>query len=125
MRQAADMRVQTFVFLERLNRNAPPNTRADDLSRQNPGLRADHGAALHAYVIAKADLPADDAVIFDRDAAADAGLRGDDDPLADVAVVTHVDHIVDLGAASDARATKRRAIYTSVHPQFNVVFDYD
>ncbi len=35
LRQATDMRIQTFVFVERLNRNAPPDAGPHNLPRQH------------------------------------------------------------------------------------------
>ena len=65
-------------------------------------------------MIAKANLTANDAIIFDGYAAADAGLRGDDHALADVTVVPNVDQVVNLGSPPDACAAKSGAIDTSV-----------
>src|SRR5205085_2402484 len=47
-RHAADVSVEFFVFIEGLNRDAPPHTGADNLPRQNARLRSDDRAALHA-----------------------------------------------------------------------------
>src|SRR5882724_5959849 len=118
------MSIQAFIFIQRLDRNAPPNPGPDDLPRQNARLRADYRSTQHAYVIAKADLSADDAIIFNGNAAADAGLGRDHDAFTDVAVVSDVDHVVDLRPTPDTRATQRRAIYAGVCSQFDVVFDY-
>src|SRR5438105_4551193 len=98
------MRVQSFVFIQRLNGNAPPNAGTDNLPRQDAGLRSNYGAALHADVIAKADLTANHAIVFYSDAAADTRLRGDHDVLADVTVVTDMDHVVQLCSFSNPRA---------------------
>ena len=61
---------------------------------------------------------------LDHDAAADSRLRGDNDALADVTVMTNVDHVVELRATSDARASERRAIDAGVSADFDVVFDH-
>ncbi len=74
-------------------------------------------------MIAEADLTADDAVIFNSDAATDAGLGSDHYPFPYVTVVSDMNHVVDLRAAANARPAKSCAIYTSVRPQFDVVFD--
>ena len=76
-------------------------------------------------MIAKADLAANHAIVFNRYAAADAGLRGNDHALADVAVVAHVDHVVELRSASNSCLSQRRAIDASMRAEFNVVFYYD
>src|SRR5712691_5868164 len=109
MRQANYVRIQTLVFIQRLNGDSPPNSRTYDFAWKYAGLRSNHGAALHANVIAKADLSANHAIVFDRHAAADTGLRRDHNPLANVAVVADVDHVVDLSASANARAAQRRA----------------
>ena len=122
--QTTNVRIQALVLVERLNRNSPPHTGANNFARQYARLRADNRAALHANVVAKTNLSADNAVIFDRDAAADAGLSGDHYAFADIAVVSDVDHVVELGAAADSRAAQSRAIDAGVRAQLYVVFDY-
>src|SRR5206468_12138347 len=102
MRQAANVRIQTFVFVQWLNRNPPPNTGTHDLAGEYSRLRANHRAALHPNMIAKAHLSANNAIIFDRHAAADARWCGNDYALTNVAVVTDMDHIVELCAFADA-----------------------
>src|SRR5882724_7969761 len=104
MWKAADMSIQPFVFVERLNRYSPPHTRTDNLPRQNASFRSNHRAPLDKNVIAKTNLAANDAVIFNGDATADPGLRGNHDSLADVAVVSHMDHVIELGPFSNPRA---------------------
>ena len=44
--------------------------------------------------VPNADLAADDRVITDHHAAGEAGLRGYHDMIADLAVVSHVHHVV-------------------------------
>src|SRR6266567_2006479 len=117
------MRVQAFVFIERLNRNSPPYAGTNNLPRQNARLRADHRATLHTDVIAEADLPANHAIIFNRHAAADAGLCCNHHPLANVAVMTYMNQVVDLRAFADSRATQSRAIDAGVRAQLNIVFN--
>src|SRR5205085_9670378 len=104
MWQAADVSIQSFVLVERLNRYSPPHPRTDNLTGKNACFRSNHRSALHENVIAKSNLAADDAIIFDGDAAADPGLRGNHDALTDIAVVSNMDQIVELGSLSDARA---------------------
>src|SRR5438874_2624618 len=117
------MRVQTFVFIERLNRDPPPHAGTNNLSRQNARLRANHGAALHTDVIAETHLAANYAIIFNCHSAADAGLRGNHNSLANVAVMTDVDQVVDLRAPADPRAAQSRAIDAGVHAQLNIIFN--
>ena len=76
-------------------------------------------------MIAETHLAADDAIIFDRDAAADPGLRGNHHACADIAVVSDMDHIVQLGSFSNPSATERAAIDSRVGAQLDVVFDDD
>src|SRR5438270_1883873 len=103
-RHAANVSVQPFVFIKRLNRDAPPHTGADNLPRQNARLRSDDRAALHANMITESDLPANHAIVFDCDAATDSRLRGDDDALADIAVVPDVNHVIELCSTAYSRA---------------------
>src|SRR6266568_7080247 len=119
------MRVQAFVFIERLNRNSPPYAGTNNLPRQNARLRADHRATLHTDVIAEPDLPANHAIIFNRHAAADAGLCCNHHPLSNVAVMTDVDHIIQFCSFANACAPQRPAIDARVRAQFDVVFDND
>ena len=65
MWQAADVSIQSFVLVERLNRYSPPHPRTDNLPWQNACLRSNYRSALHENVIAKSNLAADDAIIFD------------------------------------------------------------
>src|SRR5438477_10724938 len=119
------MRVQAFVIIERLNRNSPPHAGTNNLPRQNARLRAYHRATLHTDVIAEPDLPANHAIIFNRHAAADAGLRSNHNSLAKVAVMTDVDQVVDLRAPADPRAAQSRAIDAGVRAQLNIIFNDD
>src|SRR5437588_5756423 len=119
------MRVQAFVIIERLNRNSPPHAGTDNLPRQNARLRAYHRAALHADVVAESDLTANHAVIFNRHAAADSGLRRDHHPLSNVAVMTDMNHIIEFRAASDSRSSQRAPIDAGVRAQLNIIFNDD
>src|ERR1700736_130027 len=76
-------------------------------------------------MIAETDLTPDYAVVFNSDAAADAGLCGNHDSFANVAVVAHMDHVVELCAATDPRAPQGCAIDTSIRAQLDLVFDED
>src|SRR4051812_11262063 len=99
------MSIQSFVLIEWLNRNSPPHSRSHNFPGEDACFRSNHGAAQHANMIAEAHLSADHAIIFDGDAAADAGLRRDHHALANIAVVTDVDHVIELRALADARTT--------------------
>src|ERR1039457_4744971 len=75
---------------------------AQDFLGQDSTLAADHGSGFDAGVIADADLASHDDVVFDGDAAREAGLGGDDYVLSDLAVVANVDEVVDLRALADS-----------------------
>lgn len=75
-------------------------------------------------MIANADLPTHDHVVFDGNAAGKAGLRGDHDVFADLDVVANVHQVVNLRAAADARLIQRTAIDGRVGADFDIVFDY-
>src|SRR5205085_11994394 len=70
-------------------------------------------------------LPADDAVIFDGDAAADPGLRGNHHALSDVAVMSYMDHVVELRSLTNSRTAECAPIDGRVRAQLDVVFDHD
>ena len=55
--QTFDVRVLTFVFVERLDGRAPPDAAPNDFAGQNSGLRTDHRARFDGRVIAETDLP--------------------------------------------------------------------
>ena len=57
------------------------------------------------------------------DAAGEAGLRGDDDVLADLHVVADVDEVIDFCAAADAGFVERAAVDGRVGSDLDVVFD--
>src|SRR5262245_43595726 len=110
MWHATQMRVQSLVLVEWLNGNSPPHSGPHNFSGQHAGFRSDHGAALHANVIAKADLTSNHAVIFNCHAAADSGLGGDDHALADIAVVSDVNHVVEFGSPANARPAQSTSV---------------
>src|SRR5258706_14477770 len=124
-RPPRQVRVQAFVFIQRLNRNSPPHAGPDDLAGQHTRFRPDNGAAHYANVIAEADLPANHHVVFNCHAAADAGLCSNDYAFANVAVVADVHQIIKLGPTSDSCLPQRGAIDTGVRSQLNVIFNDD
>ena len=119
------MGILPLVFIERLDRRSPPDTRAHDLARQYPGLRPDHRAAQDPRVVAKTYLPADHAIVLDHRAARNAGLRGDDHPLADHHVVRDLHKVVDFGPLADPRFAQRAAVDAGVCADLDIVFDHD
>ncbi len=58
------------------------------------GLSADHGQAAYAAELVDADLPRDVGPVFHDDVAGESGAIGDDDVIADMAIVgeVHADH---------------------------------
>src|SRR5208282_1523993 len=93
-----------------------------DFLWEDSTLASDHRAGFYASVIADADLSAHDYVVFDGDAAREAGLRGDNDVLADLAVVADMHEVIDLCAAADASFVERAAINGGVRSDLHVVF---
>ena len=75
----------------------------------------DHGAFLAAQYDA----------ILDHDASREAGLRGNHNILANLAVVADVDQVVDLDAISDLSHAKSRAVYTGIGSDLDVIADLD
>src|SRR6188474_1754204 len=75
-------------------------------------------------MVSKPDLTANHRVILDHHAATDPRLRRDHDALANVAVVTHVNHVVELRATTDARATQRSAVNARVRADLDVIFNH-
>src|SRR6185369_13443690 len=111
MGQATDMCIKTLVLVERLDRDSPPDPRANYFAGEHACFRANYRAALHANVISKANLATNYAIVFNCDATTDTCLRSDDHALTDITVVTHVDHVVELGSFADSRPAQRRSIY--------------
>ena len=119
------MGVLAFVFFEGLDGGAPPDAGADYFAGEDAGLGADDGAAFYRDVITEADLAADDAIVFDRDAAGDTGLGSDDAAFAYRYVVADLDEVVDLCAFADAGLAERSAINAGVRSDLDIVFDDD
>ena len=58
--EAPEQGVEPLVFAEGTNRDTPIHfAAANDLAGKDAGLRADHGARLHAGVVAESDLAAE------------------------------------------------------------------
>ena len=75
-------------------------------------------------MIAHSDLSADHAIVFDDGRAGNAGLRGNDDALADLDVVRDLNEIVNFRAFADASFAECAAINAGVRADFHIVFDY-
>ncbi len=117
--------VLPFVIFKRLDRRAPPDAGADDLSGEDAGLRTDDRTALDADVIAETHLPADDTVVLDRNAARNARLGRDHTAFADVYVVADLDQIVDLRTLADPRLAESPTVDAGISPDLYVVFEDD
>src|SRR5258707_9381204 len=108
------MSVHSLVIGQRLHRNSPPYSRPHDLAGKNACLRTNHRSLKHPSVIAKANLSTNHSVVFNHHSAANTRLSSDHHALTNVAVVTHVNHVVQFGAAADTSATESRAIHARV-----------
>src|SRR5258705_10708177 len=117
------MSVHSLVIGQRLHRNSPPLPRPQDLAGKDARLPTNHRSLLHPGVIAKANLSANHRVVFNNHTAADTRLGSDHHALTNVAVVTHVNHVVQFGAAADSSATESRSIHARVGSQLDVVFN--
>src|SRR5258705_227816 len=117
------MSVHSLVIGQRLNWNSPPYSRSHDLAGKNACLRTDHRSLLHPSVIAKANLSTNHRVVFNHHTAADTRLGSDHHALTNVAVVTHVNHVVQFGTAADTSTTESRAIHARVGSELDVVFN--
>src|SRR5262249_57380102 len=98
---------------------------ADDLGGQHAAAGSQHGAALDARLTTNPDLPADHGVIAYLDAAGESGLGGNDHVPAEAAVVSDVDHVVELSAIADAGRTERGAVHATVGADLDVVADFN
>lgn len=76
-------------------------------------------------MIAKTDLTADDAVVFDDDAAGYAGLGSDNAAFAYLDVVPHLNQVVDLCAFADAGFAQGSAVNAGVRSDLDVIFNDD
>src|SRR5215470_6795716 len=108
------MRVHLFIFCKRLHRNSPPNTWTHNLAWQYSCFRSNYCPTLYSRVITESDLPTNHSIVFNHNATTNSGLRRDDYTLSYVAVVTDVNHIIDLRSAPNARAAKRSAVHASM-----------
>src|SRR5258705_11375975 len=121
--QTSDMSVHSLVIRQRLYRNSPPYSRPHDLAGKNACLRTNHRSLLHPGVIAKANLSTNHRVVFNNHTAADTRLGNAHHSLTNVAVVTHVNHVVQFGAGADTSATESRAIHARIGSELDIVFN--
>src|SRR5262249_8214746 len=64
-------------------------------------------------------------IFFHDDTAGKAGLRGDDDVVADAAVVRDVHEVVELDAVADTSDAEGRAVDAGVGADFAIITDFD
>src|SRR5262249_56337208 len=93
--------------------------------RRDAGFGADDGAGADVDVVGDADLAGHHDVVAGRRGAGDADLAGENVVLADLAVVGHLDEVVDLGAAADARGLEGAAVHGGAGADLDVVADLD
>src|SRR4051794_1414917 len=75
-------------------------------------------------MITKTDLPTNHRISFDHDTATNSRLRSNHHAFANVAVVSHMDHVVELRPTSDARAPERRTIHARVRANLDIIFNH-
>jgi hypothetical protein len=119
------MRIQSFVLVQWLNRYTPPNARSHDLSWQYSGFRSNDCAFLDSRVIAESDLTTDHGLIFNYYTSTDSCLCRNHNALANVAVMSYMDHVVELRTTTNSSTTKRCAIDTRMGADLHVVFNYN
>src|ERR1041385_3022061 len=119
------MRIHPFIFRKRLHGYSPPTTRAHNLARQYSSFRSNNCPTLHSRVITEPNLPTNHSIVFDYNATTNSRLRCDHYPLPDVAVVTNVNHVIDLRPAPNSRPPQSRTVHTSVRSQLHIIFDHD
>jgi len=108
-------------------RRAPENyaLAANYLLAGNAALGAQDRACLDANMIGNAHLTRHYHAIFQHRAAGKAGLRGDHNVLADLAVVANVHQVVDFCASGYAGCVQCTAINGGVGADFDVIFDFE
>ena len=75
-------------------------------------------------MLADADLSAQHHAILDYNTSRESSLRGDYHVFTDLAVVPHMDQVVDLRSAADPRFIERSAINGCIGSNLDIVFDY-
>ena len=75
-------------------------------------------------MITKSDLAANHAVILDGNAATNTGLGSDNYSLADVAVVTYMDQVIELRSPPYPSLSQGRTIHARMRTYLDIVFDH-
>ena len=86
-------------------------------------MAAEHHSFANAGMLANPDLPPEYRSILDDYAAGKAGLRGDNDILADLAIVPDVNQVIDLRSAPDSGLIEGAAIDGRIRPNFHIIFN--
>src|SRR4030095_8467824 len=81
--------------------------------------------SLHARVITESNLTANNCIIFDYYASTDSGLRSNNDTFANVAIMAHVDHVIEFSSLPASCTTYACPIYTRLRTEFNIILDND
>src|SRR2546430_999149 len=74
-------------------------------------------------MIGDAHLPSNHNVVLYYGTAGESGLGSDDDILADLHIVSHMNQIIDFRATPDASHIQRSSIDRGVGPDLDIVFD--
>jgi hypothetical protein len=123
--QPAEKCVQSLEFPQRAHRHAPVHfPSANNFSWQDTSFGTDHRSLLHASVISKTDLSADDSEIFDDGASRDSCLSGNNDPTPDLNVVGDLDQVVDLCSCANPCGAERASIDGGIRPHLYVILDH-
>jgi len=83
------------------------------------------GAFAYFYVAADADLSGEDGVVADVGGSGEADLGAEKRVVSDGAAVADVDHVVDFGAAADARFSNAGTVDAGIGLNFCVTLDDD
>jgi len=76
-------------------------------------------------VIPKPDLASNYTIVIDKYTPTNPRLRRNHDALANIAVMAHVDHVVELRPATNPRTPKRRTVDTRVRTNLDIVFNHN
>src|ERR1019366_5922938 len=90
---------------------------------QHARLSAKNRASFDGSMVAKAHLPAQQAVVSDAAATGNARLGGNHHVGSDAAVVANVHQVVELRARPDGRLVERAAVDGAVGADLDVVAD--
>src|SRR5579875_2158029 len=111
---------------KRAGRDSPNRfARSYSLGRKNACFSSDNRSRFDCCFFSDTRLPADHRVIAYRHAAGKARLRGDNDMLADFAVMSHMHHVVELGSVADLRNAECGAVDATVSADFDFGANFD